>query len=801
MPQQPQPSVVNNFNQGFKTEYTGLNFPENASTDTRNCVFNRIGNVTRRLGINYEANFNQPVIDRTGKAINTFRWKNVGGDGLTQIVVTQVGNLLRFYRSSSATINSPLSSTLLGTQLDISQFKAAGGTFDATAECQFADGNGYLFVFHPSCDPFYCTYNAGSITATKISVQIRDFIGVPENPPLATTDRPVSLSTTHNYNLTNQGWGQAGSARSSWSSSITGSPLTNVSTGSKNFTISTGLNITAGDGMIIYGSGSLGSDYWVGTVTSYTGGTGAITVSITAVSGPDIQANAGTMSSTNLVSSNKAIAWNAAFSPPSNWPSNADIWFEFKDSSGAFAPASTVNNVALNSPAPQGSIILEAFNQQRTGKSGVAGLTDISTTVRPRTGTFFQGRVWYTGVDASFQPTGTAPYTTWTENIYFSQIIENATQFGNCYQLNDPTSETLFDLLPTDGGVIVIQGSGSIYKLFPIHNGVIVFAANGVWFITGSTGIGFTATDYTINKISAIQSISSSSFVDVRGSPFWWNEEGVYTVSAGQGTEGLQYGAARGAAFNIGLKVEPVTFLTIQSFYQNIPLNCKKLARGTYDPINWEVRWIYTSTEPAGNITNAYTFDSVLQYNTITQAFSPWTVDTTLASINGIEYVQGPGGSLNPSPTIKYLVSQPIAGPTYKFTFAEENDSTNWVDWLSANGVGVNYTSYFVTGYRIKGMAQHKTQVGYLYLYSNNSVNTSYKLQAVWTYAISPTSGKYTNLERTDITDSTNKFVDVARRYKIRGRGLVNQFRVQSVDGKPFNIIGWSVDDKVNIGV
>ena len=146
----------------------------------------------------------------------------------------------------------------------------------------------------------------------------------------------------------------------------------------------------------------------------------------------------------------------------------------------------------------------------RSGVSGIAGLTSIVTTIRPRTGTWFQGRVFYAGVDASQQATGDAQYYTWTENIYFSQIITpgDNTEFGYCYEINDPTSETLFDLLPSDGGVINIQGSGSIYKLFPVVNGLLVFAANGIWFITGSQGIGFTATVYTVTKLSGVQSIS-----------------------------------------------------------------------------------------------------------------------------------------------------------------------------------------------------------------------------------------------------------------------------------------------------
>jgi len=72
-------------------------------------------------------------------------------------------------------------------------------------------------------------------------------------------------------------------------------------------------------------------------------------------------------------------------------------------------------------------------------------------------------------VDDSFTASGTAPRYSWSENIYFSQIVETTDQFGRCYQTNDPTSEDLFDLLPTDGGVIQIQGSGSVYKLFPVQ--------------------------------------------------------------------------------------------------------------------------------------------------------------------------------------------------------------------------------------------------------------------------------------------------------------------------------------------
>ena len=204
-----------------------------------------------------------------------------------------------------------------------------------------------------------------------------------------------------------------------------------------------------------------------GTVSSYVGTT--LTITITSAYGGVFSLFSYT--GWNIVQTNLGhiTAWHTAIG---NYPSNADVWWYFKDATNIFNPTTTVANVTLSSAtAPQGHFILDAFNQNRSLLSGVAGLTTVTTSVRPKTGTWFQGRVWYAGVDAQQPATGDANYYTWTENIYFSQIVDNAlTNVGSCYQENDPTSDQLFGLLPTDGGVITIQGCGSIYKLFPLQN-------------------------------------------------------------------------------------------------------------------------------------------------------------------------------------------------------------------------------------------------------------------------------------------------------------------------------------------
>jgi hypothetical protein len=803
----PSTSIQNSFIGGLKTEATGLNFPENACTDTQNCVFTLIGDVLRREGIDFEANYTTQTVNRSGKAISSYVWANVGGDGQTKVVVVQVGGILYFYQMTAATTSSPLSTTLLASNIPISSYLASGSSADPTiTECQYADGNGYLFVYHPNCDPFVCTFLPGTpntVTASVINVQVRDFVGVypePGTPPM--TFRPTVLNNEHNYNLQNQGWTDA----SAWTASETNVENFTVSGPNVSITIATeafhnvgsGLSISVNDPVSITVSGSLlynnngtvyGSGYSItaaGVVTAYSGTTLTINVTSSTTFTVPGQSTSGPSNASWTFSKDSSITntigtWNTALA---NYPSNTDIWFSFKNTSNVFAPATTVGNVALSTtPAPRGHFIIPAFNQNKTAISGVSSITSITTTIRPRTGTWFQGRTWYAGVDATQNASGDAPFYTWTENIYFSQIITDISQAGYCYQTNDPTAENLFDLLPTDGGVITIQGSGAIYKLFPIQNGMLVFAANGVWFITGSQGIGFSASDYTVTKISGVQSTSSTSFVNVQGFPVFWNEEGIYACSPGR----------TGA-----ITVDNLCLGTILTFYSDIPLQSKKFARGDYNQVSYEVQWTYRSTNES-SVTDRYQFDRVLILNTITKAFYYYTISGT-PYIHDIKYIVGPGGSTSPLPVFKYLTSYAHSG-SYNFTFSEERDYTHYVDWFSYDSTGVNYVSYFVTGYKLDGKAISRWQPGYIYMFLRNEVANSYKIQGLWEFAITGNSGKWSTVQVINDTTSTTNFGMIYHRHKIRGHGLAMQIKVQSVDGKPFDIMGWSVWSNINASV
>jgi len=804
MAQQLSTSVENNFTKGLITESTGLNFPENAATATDNCEYTLLGDVLRRQGITAELNAGALNVDRTNKAIASYKWNNVGGDSLTQIVVEQIGSTLYFYKSSSATVAAPLSTTLLGSTVDVSLFVATGGTFDPTIECQFSDGNGYLFVYHSNCDPIYCTYNAGIIVGNPIIVKTRDFTGMPEVNVLVNF-RPPTLSDVHNYNLLNQGWQQA----ALWSATSTTFPaLFNnggfwaIQTGTVSFTVQAGI-VGIVNGQFVNISGSLmftrnvdgfqipAATTMFGQVTGYSGTTLTLNILSGSIS-PSLQAPSFTPNTAALAFSvsptvNQISTW---FTAIGNYPSNADVWWIYKNSSGVFAPATTIGNFpAPSTPAAKGYFIMNEFNQQRDVLSSLTTLTDVTTTVRPKTGTWFQGRVWYTGCDSAVNTSGNAPAYSWTENIYFSQIINDVSQFGQCYQTNDPTSETLFDLLPTDGGVIRIQGCGSIYKLFPLQNALLVFASNGVWYITGSQGIGFTANDYTIVKLSSVQSISSTSFVDVQGLPMFWNEEGIYKVEpAKQGT-----GLLSNPLHVNPLEVNPVTIGTILTFYNEIPLISKKYVRGAYHPIDYVVQWIYRDTNET-DVTSRYSYNKILNFNIHNAAFFPYTIDNSFNSINSIIYVAGPGGSNSPLPVFKYFAGAYLAGTSNTLTFADEH-ALNYRDWDT-----VNYISYFITGYKLKGQAIKQFQPQYLQIYSkSDDITAGYNIQGIWNYAIDRNSNKYGNIQQVTILGSPYHST-VFKRHKIRGSGYTLQFKVSSNTGMPFDIQGWATVDAINAG-
>lgn len=293
-------------------------------------------------------------------------------------------------------------------------------------------------------------------------------------------------------------------------------------------------------------------------------------------------------------------------------PSNADIWWVYKDANENFSYKNVPKIYRGNSAAPNGHYILDAFDQDRVAVSGIGGIDPTTAgSARPSCIGFFSGRIWYGGVASS----------AYGDKIYFSQIIESDDQIGKCYQAMDPTSEDDSDLLPNDGGVIVIPDLGVLKKIIAVGPALMLFATNGVWLVSGNTGSGFTASDYSVLPLSTFSATSGLSFVEAEGGVYWWNSDGIYGAVPQQGG---QYA------------VQSITNPSIKTYYTSIPPSNIAFVKGVYDRLNQTIRWVYRLAEISAD-TDRFEYDRVLNFKVTTGAFFPWSV----GSLEGGPVVSG----------------------------------------------------------------------------------------------------------------------------------------------------------------
>lgn len=696
--------------------------------------------------------------------ISEFYWPSVAGDGSINFVVQQIGAKILFIQVGS---NVPLSGGEFGTLLNLEAFVTPGAPDPSTLACQYAAGYGYLFIAHSYCDPIYVIFDpsAQAFTFHSITIQQRDISGLREDGDPPSNQRPTTLTTKHYYNLMNQGW-----------------TTNNTSAGSH----------LSGESF---------------TYNSFSGYIDLFARPSTAIGG---------------------------------YPSNSDLWYLYKDSFQLFNPASVAGTVsAFNSPAPRGHYILNAFYQDRQAifnaeaasipvfdattsdaspRNGtatpIAGIAVVSAGFqRPGAVAFFAGRVFYAGVQAQG----------FSNQIYYSQVIQDPTYFGKCYQADDPTaSDTgVADLLDSDGGVLILPEIGQVYRLFPLAYSLIIFASNGVWAVSGSTGSGFRATDFSVSKISSVGMISNQSFIDLDGNPIWWNLDGIFTLS---GSNPLSPNASAGTtALNI---TDPV----IKTFIDTIPAESKKYSKGSYNRGLYTVYWLYTRTAPT-TIDERYQYTDCLCFNTNTRAFYNWELpsgsstasDFTDMWISGIVTVQGAGTSYALTNVVdgfgatvtdgasddvqtnapvttehqsvtKFLVQYIDATTVLQLTYAENND-VSYKDFQD-----IDYQSFFVGGYALDGQAVAKFQSPYIVVYANDQVANGFGLNAIWDFA-------------TDLVIYTNKTGTLqmfrseggshdwrAYRRKLRGMGRAMQIKVSSISGLPFEIAGWGIEISPNTG-
>lgn len=702
-------TVQNDFTKGLVTEFTAMNFPENAVTEGDNCVYSEFGSVTRRLGMDFENGYQRNTIsfDPQNHAVVEFEWNSVGQSGNIQFQVQQLGAMIHFFVTGSGALSANKKSFTVN--LDTYKVPPSTTLEVQTNPCQFTSGKGYLFIVHPYCDPLYVAYDkdTDTIDTTAITLMVRDFEGLDDG--LDTDERPTTLSNAHKYNLFNQGW------------------YFNA---------------------IVKGS-----------------------------SAPQ----------------NVLTAWD---NERGDFPSNADIWWLFKNSSEVASfdvnSSSTFVNPSQitmgNTPAPKGHYLYNAFNIDRSTATGIPGLPTMSAgTARPSTIAFYAGRVFYAGVAEDG----------FSDKIYFTQIIESDLQLGRCYQSNDPTSETIFDLLDTDGGVISLPLIEKIVALKVLSDALIVVGTNGIFTIRGTENGPFRATDYTVEYVSSIGGTNALSTFEVDGGLMWINFDAMYLLGKDQ--------------TGIFFSVQNVSKSSIQTFLDSIPSDNKAFIKGKYNKKDQRIQWLMSDDETL----TGYQYNRILELNVVSKAFYTYTINTSVTPrIIGISAIAGQRQVLEletvltntlevvtnnllenieieasnfvpNSELFKYTTYVP--GASLQFTYSELWD-LNLRDWRSYNSVGASYTSFGVSGYRIRGdFLRNFNSTPITFLVKNIEAGRC-KISGIWDYGFRQTSLQELYLTRPEVDY-------IIRRVKLRGKGKSLQIKFESVGDAQFQLIGWSSFD------
>jgi len=599
MSRQLSVAVENNFSKGLITEATALNFPENACTDTLNCVFHRTGEVTRRLGIELEDAFDSFENDFTGKAVTEYLWESVGQNGDVVMFVLQVGTTVSFFGLDSV---GSLSPTIKSFEVDLADYAAPGASSTEIQEdhAQFCSGYGMLWITHPHTDPIQVEYDSeeDDVTKTKLTLRVRDVDGVPNNSaltgiPLEFNVRPIrsQVSEVILYNLYNQGWSVKTACTSDgkhWDKGL--HPLV-MWTGGYDFVIPLfGPTYSRTD------SPSEGDAWWSMKATILPG----IDENGNAV--PPIPPPEGfSLQGVDRIGQPLAPAGKGHFLL------------------NAFAEDRVeAVNTDVNTPYP-----LDGTNWNRTGNLGVAFYDRNAGKNRPAACAFHAGRIFYAGVS----------HEKYTGDIFFSQIMERNRNAERCYQHNDPTNEGVTDLLPNDGGIVRIPLMARCVTLISVGANLIAFATNGVWRIGSAVEAsgGFSANDYTVSRLSDVGCISPLSFVKTDQGIMWWNHDGLWALTQDP---------------TAGIKVVNLALSTIQTYIDDLPSTEFRWVKGAFNPVSKIVQWLHRTTT-SDTIEERYEYDRILNLDTTTGAFYPWSIPDTCMKVVGMEVIKGVGAEIS----------------------------------------------------------------------------------------------------------------------------------------------------------
>lgn len=768
MPRSSVPVEVNNFVAGLVTDANPLTFPDNASIEEQNMILNIDGSRQRRLGLDYEEDYQEITTTITNastldKAINTFKWDNAGGDPENSILVVQVGSELKFHPMDT----SPISGNTVLLTYDVT---AAN---DAVA-FSFAVVDGILVVATGEKEVLVFTYDSGSITQSTQTLLIRDLFGVED--VTSGTDlydnldkRPTSITSVHLYNLRNQTWA-----------------LPRINANAE----------TLVDPVAAFRTSS-GSTY----------PSNSDTVNVALY--PDA-ADSGARGVDRFFASD--IVRNPRGTSPAPKGYFIIDALERGDSRVAKEVLLRANNPDLSLPVTGSSIP----NDITPG--GAKCVAE------------FAGRVFYSGFSGEVID-GDKNSPRMSSYILFSKLVNQTTDINKCYQEGDPTSKDQPDLIATDGGFLRVYGAYNIQSMFNVGSSLLVLAQNGVWRIYGGSDYGFDATNYVVERITDHGVVSTDSVVSVDNTIMFWGDDGIYHVRTNEYGDWTAQNISFGRIQDYYGRIPPEDKRRSKAAYDSFERKVRWVYynRLTDDSpttelvldVNLQAYYLNIISEYGTGGPKMVAPIKVNPYQIVNDT-TPVVVNTEQVVVNGENVVYGIEDTLtNPIQEISYLVVTQIS-PVIKYTFAFYRN-VEFRDWYSYDNAGLDAEAFVVTGYSAGPEKQQRDHmrykgVPYLFVHSRRTETgfsenidgdfeplneSSCIVQARWDWSDSQASNRWGTpfqayryrrlyLPEDVLDDYDIGYSTIVTKNKLRGKGKVLSIKFSTEPYKDLHLYGWS---------
>lgn len=756
---------------GLNTEVNELTDATQYTKDECNCIIRANGSRSRRLGIDYEEQYqfsNATIIDSENDvAFSCTEWTDISNGQNTSYIVVQCGGTLYFYEN----LGQPFSQKEATYSVDMLKYSLNNAYDYQKTPVSFTTAYGALFVCSKAITPFMlttltaeeeeeeekpdyqdqpatCTISTQSVQGVEGRAKNCYFyfylegrlvaqynaLGYNEKQPSAkwlakvwnaadaTSRLNITATAISPYNFENNVWFKRGSSEPEYV--VFTAPLGQIYV-NKKITIKcvyTKDNRKNKDNQVWTRSATLLGFFQYSkrrdlslTIRDFKGCDDLMNFGDSISSMPDTLSPEHNYNLLNQGWLQSQITTFYDEQDPNRYPSNAMVWHYAKDpETNEFKPLDLLKIAFGNTPAPKGHFLLDYFKQDRSLTSGISDIpieypsSDTVTDIAA-----YAGRVFYLVGDT----------------VLYSQIIsENIDNADKCYQDADPTSEELSDLIETDGGLIQMPEIGEGIKFALVGAALVVIGTKGVQLISGGTENVFSATAYTRGALPSYTTTSPLSFVTTEYGILFWSTTGIVL---------LNYSSE-------GYNIQNISESSVQTFYDKIPEWARKNCRGVYNSAKKEVIWLYPGDENNPRRLNKY-----LNLRLTDSSWTPGEFydveDLSPAVVGGISLqnsfklnhiyplvatnAEGEYDSVAVN-GVRILAAAPADSEKSSYEsmlylcFDENNkkitfgilSNNNYVDWISGDihGVGYTFPSYIVSHPIVAGDSLRAKTVPYI---------------------------------------------------------------------------------------